>query len=66
MVAYNVLFNLGDTMVQWFVHWALGQDVLVWPFNSQDLISDSLCYLPYNSYDFNLENLVLLDSVSIM
>ena len=29
MVAYSVLFNLGDTMVQWFVHWTLGQDVLV-------------------------------------
>ena len=28
-VAYNVLFNLGDTMVQWFTHWTLGQDVLV-------------------------------------
>ena len=55
-VAYNVLFNLGDTMVQWFVHWTLGQD----------LISDSLCCLSYNSYDVNLENLVLLDSVSIM
>ena len=35
-------------------------------FNSQDLISDSLCCLSYNSYDVNLENLVLLDSVSIM
>ena len=35
-------------------------------FNSQDLISDSLCRLSHNPYDVNLETLVLLDSVSIM
>ena len=30
------------------------------PFHSQDLISDSPYFVPYNSYDvFSLENLVL-------
>ena len=29
------------------------------PFHSQDLISNSPYDLPYNSYDFRLENLVL-------
>ena len=30
-----------------------------WPFHSQDLISSSPYYLPYNSYDVSSENLVL-------
>ena len=30
-----------------------------WPFHSQDLISNSPYYLPYNSYDVSSENLVL-------
>ena len=29
------------------------------PFHFQDLISNSPYYLPYNSYDVSLENLVL-------
>ena len=29
------------------------------PFHSQNLISNSPYYLPYNSYDVSLENLVL-------
>ena len=29
------------------------------PFHSQDLISNSPYYLPYNFYDVSLENLVL-------
>ena len=29
------------------------------PFHSQDLICNSLYYLPYNSFDVSLENLVL-------
>ena len=34
-------------------------DNFISPFNSQDLTSNSPYCLPYNSYDVNLENLVL-------
>ena len=34
-------------------------DNFISPFNSQDFISNSPYCLPYNSYDVNLENLVL-------
>ena len=30
-----------------------------WPFNSQDIISNSPYFLPYNSYNISLENLEL-------
>ena len=32
---------------------------VIWPFNSQDLISNSPYCLPYSSCDVSLDNLVL-------
>ena len=39
-------------------------DLSFQPFSSQDLLSNSPYCLPYNSHDFTLENLVLIELIN--